>query len=431
MAKSIADARDRWSSPAMEVVQLVLGGCRPRDFRVRLWDGTTWEPEPGQRAGFTLVLHHPGALRKMFLHNSELSLGEAYIHGDFDLEGDMESSFALGDRLTVLRPGIADRLRCARQLRKLPPGECLAGGRRPAGLSGRLHSPARDRKAVRYHYDLSNAFYALWLDRRMVYSTAYFADAGEDLDTAQERKLEYICRKLRLRAGERLLDIGCGWGGLILYAAKTRGVDATGITLSAPQAELAAERIREEGLGDRCRVEVRDYREVDEPGAFDKIASVGMVEHVGESRLAEYFAQAFRLLRPGGVFLNHGIATRALRAAPAGPSFVDQYVFPDGELVPISTNLRAAEHSGFEVRDVESLREHYLLTLRQWLRRLDSRFAEAVRLTDEVTCRTWRLYLSGAAYRFRVGDNNVFQSLLVKPDGGSSGLPLTRGDWYG
>ncbi len=430
MAKSMADAHDRFREPAMAVLRMALGGCRPRDFRVRLWDGTTWEPEPGQAAVFTLVLHHPGALRKMFLHNSELALGEAYIHGDFDLEGDMESAFELGDRLAAQRPGVAERLRCMRQLMSLPSGERLAGGRRPMRLAGRLHSPTRDRKAVRYHYDLSNDFYSLWLDRRMVYSTAYFGDAADDLDTAQERKLDYICRKLRLRAGERLLDIGCGWGGLILYAAKTRGVDATGITLSAPQALLAAERIREEGLADRCRVEVGDYRELDEPGAFDKIASIGMVEHVGESRLAEYFAQAFRLLRPGGVFLNHGIAVRALRQSPGGPSFVDRYVFPDGELLPISTSLGAAEGCGFEVRDVESLREHYLLTLRQWVRRLEARFAEAVRVTDEVTCRTWRLYLSGAAYRFRVGDNNVYQSLLVKPDGGRSGLPLTRTDWY-
>ena len=430
MADSIAVTPDRFAQTGLDILQTILADCRPINFSVRMWDGTTWGPEEGHKAIFTMVINRPGALRRMFLKISDLSVGEAYIYGDFDIEGDFESAFVLEGYFGGLRPGVTDRLRLARQLMKLPFDDLPSGGRGPASPSGALHSLARDREVVRYHYDVSNAFYALWLDRRMVYSTAYFTDPGEDLDTAQVRKLDYICRKLRLRRGERLLDIGCGWGGLVIHAAKTQGVEAVGITLSTPQAELARERIREEGLGDRCRVEVKDYREVDDPAGFDKIASVGMFEHVGESLLEEYFARAWRLLRPGGVFLNHGIAASAIPPIHPGPYFADHYVFPDGDFVPVSTTLRAAERCGFEVRDVESLREHYLLTLRHWVRRLEARYMDAKRDTDEVTCRVWRLYLYGAAYRFRVGATNVYQALLAKPDSGRSGLPLTRRDWY-
>lgn len=430
MANSTAVAPDRFMKPCLEILQTILAGCCLVNFSVRMWDGTTLGPQKGQKAMFTLAIHRPGALRRMFLQVSDLSLGEAYIRGDFDVEGDFESAFSLEGTFGNLRLRRADRLRLRRQLRKLPTDDLPSGGRRPASLSGALHSLGRDREAVRYHYDVSNAFYALWLDRRMVYSSAYFADPGEDLEAAQERKLDYICRKLRLRRGERLLDIGCGWGGLVIHAAKTRGVEAVGITLSTPQAELARKWIGEEGLGDRCRVEVMDYREVDDPAGFDKIASVGMFEHVGESLLEEYFARAFRLLRPGGVFLNHGISATATAPIHPGPYFADHYIFPDGDLVPVGTTLRAAERSGFEVRDVESLREHYLLTLRHWVRRLEARYADAMRITDETTCRVWRLYLYGAAYRFRVGAVNVHQALLAKPDDGRSGLPLTRQDWY-
>lgn len=430
MPDPLAATPDRLSQTGLSILQTVLAGFHPRNFSVRMWDGTTWGPEAGSTADFTMVLNRPGALRRMFLGISDLTLGEAYIHGDFDIEGDFESAFVLERYFTGLRPGIAERLWLTRQLLTLPSDDLPAGGKLPASLSGRRHSPGRDREAVRYHYDVSNAFFALWLDRRMVYSAAYFTDPGEDLETAQERKLDYICRKLRLRRGERFLDIGCGWGGLVIHAAKTRGVKAVGITLSPPQAELARERIREEGLADRCRVEVMDYRELDDPAGYDKIASVGMFEHVGESLLEEYFARSYRLLAPCGLFLNHGIAASATWPSHPGPYFSDHYVFPDGDLVPVSTTLRAAERSGFEVRDVESLREHYHLTLRHWVRRLEAGYGDARRVTDEVTCRVWRLYLHGAAYRFRAGATNVYQALLVKPDGGKSGLPLTRRDWY-
>jgi cyclopropane-fatty-acyl-phospholipid synthase len=251
------------------------------------------------------------------------------------------------------------------------------------------------------------------------------------LDGAQENKLEHICRKLRLRPGQRLLDIGCGWGGLIIYAAQHYGVDATGITLSQPQADLANQRIAQAGLEDRCRAVVRDYRELDVAQGFDALASIGMFEHVGAARLQTYFHQAWRLLRTGGLFLNHGITRRVGDPILQRRTFSSTYVFPDCELVPISTSLRIAESVGFEVRDVESLREHYAFTLRHWVRRLEAEHKRALQFVDEPTYRVWRLFMSGSAYSFTIGRLNVHQALLVKPGSkGKSGLPLTRMDLY-
>ena len=418
---------------SLAFLENLLGDYRPRDFAVRLWDGTTWDSEPGRPARFALVLKHPGALRSMFWPPGEISLAEAYIYGDFDIEGGIEDVFGLADHLLTRRQSPAERLPQARRVLSLPAsrGDGRARpGREAARLRGARHSKERDRQAVTYHYDVPGEFYALWLDERMVYSCAYFAAPEEDLDSAQERKLDYICRKLRLRPGERLLDIGCGWGGLIIHAAHRYGVRARGITLSEPQAELANERIRRAGLADSCRVEVRDYREIEEPDGYDKLVSVGMFEHVGEARLPEYFLRAHRLLRPGGVFLNHGISRNPITPVRHGPNFVSRYVFPGGELVPIATSIGAAEGRGFEVRDVESLREHYALTLGHWVRRLEARADEARRITDETTYRVWRLYMSGSAHGFRTGRLNVYQTLLSKPELGESGLPLTRADWY-
>jgi cyclopropane-fatty-acyl-phospholipid synthase len=422
---------DKTASHSLAFLQALLGDYHPRNFEVRLWEGSRW-PAETDPTRFTLVLKHAGALRRMFQNpTSDLSLGEAYIYDDFDIEGDIEAAFPVASYLMSLDWGLAARLRLGWELLHLPDTREHGGdGRQAATLSGEPHSLERDRQAVTYHYDVPGDFYALWLDRRMVYSCAYFADPGEDLDTAQERKLDYLCRKLRLRPGERLLDIGCGWGGLVIYAAQRYGAQALGITLSQPQAELANARIQQAGLGDCCRVEVRDYRELKEPGAFDKLVSVGMFEHVGEALLAAYFQQAWRLLRPGGVFLNHGIARPATDPLPKGPTFSDRYVFPDGELVPISVTLHHAEETGFEVRDVESLREHYALTLRHWVCRLEARHQQTLAVVDEPTYRVWRLFMSGSAYGFSAGRSNVYQALLIKPDSGKSGLPLTRADWY-
>lgn len=408
-----------------------LFGADSGQVGVRLWNGIAWpddEPRP-----VTLALKHPGALRAMFLPGTEVGLAEAYLYDDVDIEGEMEQVFSLAESLVQRAGDWRVRLRLARDLLRLPKSMAPRTTQRGrARLRGRRHSIERDRAAIRYHYDVSNDFYGLWLDERMVYSCAYFRSPDDTLDDAQAQKLDYICRKLRLQPGQRLLDIGCGWGGLVLWAAEHYGVDATGITLSERQAELANQRIADAGLSHRCRVELRDYREVPGESCYDALVSVGMFEHVGEALLPEYFRRARALLRPGGPFLNHGIACRMRRPEPRrGATLSETYVFPDGELAPISATLRAAEEAGLEVRDVESLREHYARTLRHWVRRLEAHHDEALQCVDEVTYRVWRLFMAGSAHGFASGRLNVYQTLLVKPDAaGRSNQPLTREDWY-
>ena len=399
------------------------------NFQVRFWDHRTWGAI--QQPSFTLVLKHPGALREMFLRPSELSLGEAYIFDDFDIEGDIEASFEMADYLLGQRTrSLLQSIYLASLLRKLPGSRQARDNRRPATLIGLAHSKDRDCQAVRYHYDLPPAFFALFLDQRLVYSCGYFTSVEEtSIDQAQLDKLDYICRKLRLHQDDRLLDIGCGWGALLIHAAAHYGVQAWGITLSPPQAEVARQRVQDSGLNDRCHVEVCDYRDLESTQQFDKIVSVGMFEHVGEALLPDYFGRVWQLLRPGGVFLNHGIAASTTWKRQ-GPSFADRYVFPDGELVPVSTSLRAAEESGFEVRDVENLREHYALTVHSWLRRLEAHATEAREITDDTTYRIWRLYMAAGRHRFRSGRLKLHQLLLSKSLRGESNLPLTRTDWY-
>jgi cyclopropane-fatty-acyl-phospholipid synthase len=409
----------------------VLGTYQPRDFAVRFWDGTTWEPAPGSAARFTLVLHHPGALRRMFLPPNDRSLGEAYIFGDFDIEGDFTAVFPVAEYLFNHPLGTRERLQLASQLLRLPPSPSAPRHIAGPNLRGARHTKARDQQAVAYHYNRSNAFYALWLDPLMVYSCAYFQTPTDTLADAQAQKIAMLCRKLRLKPGERLLDIGCGWGGLVISAAQHFGVQAHGITLSQAQAEFAQQRITELGLQDRCTVEFRDYRDLPAVETYDKLVSVGMCEHVGEAQLPAFFQQAWRVLKPGGVFLNHGIATPGHVTQGIQPrSFVDTYVFPDGELVPLFVTLQAAERQHFEVRDVESLREHYALTLQHWVRNLEAHADAAQRMTDAVAYRIWRLYLAGSIWNFQSGNSTIYQMLLAKPQQGHSGLPLTRNDWY-
>jgi len=422
---------DDAATKALTILQLLLRDYHPRDFAVCFWDGSQW-PAESNSPRFKLIFKHPDALRSILRNSAtDLSISEAYIHDNLDVEGDFEAAMPVGYHLLSRRWPATTMLKLGWHLFRMPAAvHFLRNGKRPARLRGELHSRERDRQAVTFHYNVSNGFYALWLDERMVYSCAYFENANEDLETAQARKLDYICRKLRLRPGERLLDIGCGWGGLVIHAAQRYGVEVLGITLSRNQADLANERIVRAGLEKRCRVEVRDYRDLNDTGGFDKLVSVGMFEHVGESRLPVYFRHAWRLLRPGGVFLNHGIARRTTDPEPAGPTFISRYVFPDGELLPINATLRYAEEAGFEVRDVESLREHYMLTLRHWARALELHRGQALQVVGEPTYRVWRLFLHGSAHGFAVGSLNIYQAVLLKPNAGQSGLPLTRGDWY-
>lgn len=420
----------------------LFGRHGPREFAIRLWDGQMLPAEGGLAPRFTLVLTHPGALRRMFLPPGELTVAEAYVRGDFDLEGDIVGAMVLATTFASLTPG--GWLRLARRAMALPhtdPPDAFEVGRQPARMRGRLHSRERDRAAVTYHYDVGNEFYSLFLGKWMAYSCAYFPTREADLDTAQAGKFEHICRKLRLRPGERLLDIGCGWGGLVVYAAQHYGVQATGITLSQPQAEYAREWIQRAGLANRAQIEVRDYRDVVADQPFDRIASVGMVEHVGRANLPTYFASAFRVLRPGGLFLNHGMTDQPNAADDKVQDwiqrtffqrgqFVQRYVFPDGGSGPIDEVLCIAGQAGFEVRDVESLREHYALTARHWIRNLEAHHAEAVHLKDERTYRIWRLYLAAGVQEAELGRANIFQALLSKDRYGVAEVPLTRADLY-
>jgi cyclopropane-fatty-acyl-phospholipid synthase len=441
-----------------ELLEWLFGRLERRDFDMRLWNGEVLSGNTGY-AAFTLVLNHPGALRAMFRPPIELSLGEAFIYNDFDIEGDIHAAIRVMSGVSPALFSTNALFTLMRNWLTLPRGHNTHIGRGPARLSGRPHSRERDHAAIRYHYDVGNDFYALWLDKYMQYSCAYFPTEDADLDTAQAYKLETICRKLQLQPGDRLLDIGCGWGGLIRYAVENYGVRALGVTLSENQVDYANAQLAQAGLGDRAVVKLLDYRDGG-IGTFDKIVSVGMFEHVGRSHLPQYFAEAYRLLKPGGLFLNHGISRRAPRqhvavhdsrpcCLPSEPpgrtslwqkfvdrrilgagSFIQRYIFPDGELIPVSEAGLVAEKAGFELRDVENLREHYALTLRQWVKRLEMRQDVATAVTDEVTYRTWRLYMASVTQGFEESLINVNQMLLSKPENGDSCLPLTRTHLY-
>lgn len=384
-----------------------------QSFAIRLWTGATLRSQTITKPEFTIVLKHPGALRRMFAHATEVNMGEAYVFDDYDVEGDMEAAVRFGTHLMSLDAGVVAGLRLRMLIEELPSGGPPRKLRSPH-LKGHLHSRERDRAAIRYHYDVSNDFYSLFLDRRMMYSAAHFSHPDEDLDIAQERKLEAICRRLRLRAGERFLDIGCGWGGLIIYAAKHYGVEAVGITLSEQQAAVATERIRQAGLADRCRVHIRDYRDLEREGTFHKIASIGMVEHVGAQNLRSYFRAINRLLEHGGALLNSGIARPPWEPAHRKGSFTETYVFPDGDLETIPETIQAAEEARLELDSAENHRRDYAFTLRHWVRRLQARANDARRIADDVTYRIWRLYMAGSAARFIAGEIDLLFALFYK-----------------
>lgn len=417
-------------SITLEILNEILPREKMGSIQVRLWDGTVW-PGTGDSPA-TLVLNHPGALREMLLPGTEVGIAEAYLYDDIDIEGKIKDIFVLADVLTEDISGLTKKLKLYTKLRQLPESlDRLPLQRGPARLDGKRHSIQRDKQAVTYHYNVSNDFYALFLDPLMVYSCAYFLTPEDSLAKAQEQKLDYLCHKLRLQPGQRILDLGCGWGGLITWAVQHYGVDATGITLSQPQADYANRRIAELGLADHCHALVVDYREVPEAKPYDALVSVGMFEHVGEEKLADYFSKAFRLVKPQGVFLNHAISSTSLQMRNEKGSFSDAYVFPDGELVQIHRTIAHAEGAGFETRDVESLREHYALTLQHWVERLEKNHDRALEFVDEATYRVWRLFMAGSIYNFDVRKQNIYQTLLVKPDEkGRSGIPLTRKDWY-
>lgn len=395
-----------------QIYDLLVDKATATPPAMRTWTGETWGPAD---AATTIVLRHPGALRAALLPPSDLVAGEAYIYDDIDVEGELFDMLHWAAELDALRTSPLAVLQLLRLLRRLPQESRRRTAARP-NLGGRLHSLRRDSKAVRHHYDTGNDFFELFLDPEMVYSCAYFLDPAEPLATAQVRKLDLICRKLQLRPGQRLLDVGCGWGALVRHAAAHYGVDAVGVTLSPEQAAEAKLRAKEDGLDDRVTIEVRDYREVG--GRFDAIASVGMFEHVGGGELETYFRKLHELLKPAGVLLNHGITTRSRpqRWARKKPSFVNTYVFPDGELLPIETTVRTAEEAGFEARDAESMRASYALTLRHWVENLEKNQPAAVAAADEITYRIWRMYMAGSVAAFESGAISIYQVIYTRRD---------------
>ncbi|HUG10518.1 MAG TPA: cyclopropane-fatty-acyl-phospholipid synthase family protein [Opitutaceae bacterium] len=395
---------------------------------IKLWDGALWPDETPRAA--TVDLKHPGSLRAMLEGGNAKGLGEAFVRGDYDVEGDLEKAVEMALALEDRPHGWLESLTNFYRVHRLPPGP-----RETAETAGKWkgsrHSPSRDRDVVSYHYDVSNDFYQLWLDMEMAYSCAYFETPDTPLDAAQRAKFRMLCRKLRLRPGQRLLDIGCGWGGFARFAARTCGVEVLGITLSENQAALAAQRTRDAGMSECVKIERRDYRHLESAGEFDAVASVGMAEHVGRENLKDYFATVRSLLKPGGVFLNHAIGEGRSEKRFQGPSFIDAYVFPDSDIPPLPIVLVAAEDAGFEIRDVENLREHYMLTLRHWVRRLEENREKARSMVSDATYRVWRLYMAASAHGFDHGNLAIYQTLLAKPHAdGLANLPLTRRDWY-
>ena len=377
-------------------------------LKLQLWDGN--EIDIGPTPCVTLVIKDPSLVTRLRQPSLDV-LGAAYVEGQIDLLGPVDEVIRIGDVIT------------------------RALGEDDLALPAReAHDKATDAEAISYHYDLSNDFYRLWLDKDMVYSCAYFETGSEDLEQAQQAKLRHLCRKLRLKPGERLLDVGCGWGGLARYAAREFGAKVFGITLSREQLELARERVVAQGLQEQITLELMDYRDLPQDGRFDKVVSVGMFEHVGHANLPLYCQQLFGAVRPGGLVLNHGITSRHLDGRPVAHGageFIDRYVFPHGELPHLVKISSCISEAGLEIVDVESLRLHYARTLQLWSERLEEHLQEAQQLVAERALRIWRVYLAGCAYGFRRDWIDLHQILASKPlPDGTHELPWTRADLY-
>lgn len=404
---------------ADRIVGVIGGGL---DVAIECFDGSYAGPRD---ATTTIVVRNPDALRRIVGAPGELGAARAYVAGDLDVVGPIFPVLELAERFAALRRSPRAWIEIARIAAPLgvhrvpPPPE-------EAHVRGRRHSKHRDRDAISYHYDVSNAFYRLVLGPTMTYSCAVWSNRDVGLDRAQRDKYDLICRKLGLRPGVRLLDVGCGWGGMVMHAAQHYGVQAVGVTISRQQAQHARHAVAEAGLADRVAIRFQDYRDIDAP-PFDAISSIGMFEHVGLAHLSDYFDAMARLLVPGGRFLNHGIACRWANGRISPRGFMARYVFPDGELHEVGRVVSRVQHAGLEVRDVENLREHYALTLRAWVQNLERNWDAAVREAGEGRARVWRLYMAACALAFEQGDISVDQVLSVKLDHGRSGMPLRRG----
>jgi cyclopropane-fatty-acyl-phospholipid synthase len=406
----------------------LFGGEMP--FRLRAWDAS----ESGPANAPVAILRSPNALRRLVWSPGELGLAQAYVTGELDVEGDVRDALA---RVwaTVRERGISRHRLPARQLAQAARlaiqlgavGRPVPAPASQAKLGGRLHTRRRDRSAIAHHYDLSNAFYGLVLDSRMAYSSAYWRsdEPGYGLAEAQRDKFDLVCRKLALEPGQRLLDVGCGWGSISLHAAEHYGVQVTGVTLSREQQSFASKRASEEGLADRVDIRLQDYRDVVD-GPYDAVVSLEMGEHVGQRNYPVYASQLFRQLRPQGRLVLQQMSRRGEH--PGGGAFIESFIAPDMHMRPVGQTVDLLENAGFEVRDVHALREHYVRTVDAWYDTFESRWDEVVALVGEEVARVWRLYLVGGALAFQEGRMGVDQILAVRPDaGGVSGMPPTRG----
>lgn len=411
-----------------------------RSFRgsaaLRLWNDVTHHIGHASPA-FTLVIRDPAVLRALVLDRSPILLADAYFRNRLDFEGDLYAALRLKGHFQTLALSLRERCALLFDAMRLPRKPHPTLSLPPAAVLNvheafsHSHSKQSDRAAISFHYDVSNNFYKLWLDEQMVYSCAYFDTPDDTLDQAQRNKLDHICRKLRLAPGERFLDIGCGWGALVCWAARNYGVRAHGITLSREQYEHAQQRIAAEGLRDLVTIEVRDYRDLKGEAVYDKVASIGMFEHVGLANLPVYNATVSRVLRPGGLFLNHGIThDEEGWQRTVDTEFINRYVFPDGELDTVSNIQRGMEHTGFEIQDVEALRRHYALTLRHWVQRLEAAHNETLQYVSETAYRVWRLYMAACALEFEAEGTGIYQILASKRGTATLPLPLTRRDLY-
>jgi cyclopropane-fatty-acyl-phospholipid synthase len=379
-----------------------------RPFEVRFWDGSALRATAG--AGPTFELRSARAVAHVLRAPGRLGLGRAYVEGSLDAD-DLDAAFAVIDAWAPPPMGRARRMRLLGAAGLAAAAAPLA--RRPGlelVLRGERHTKERDAAAVRYHYDVGNEFFALFLDRSMTYSCALFSLGARTLEEAQEAKLGLVARKLGLEPGHRLLDVGCGWGSFAIHAARELDVSVLGVTLSREQADLARERVSEAGLAERAEIRVADYRDLREP-PFDAIASIGMVEHVGARRIDEYARRLASLLRPGGRLLNHGISALRADDDAAGDTFTDRYVFPDGEPLYLSRIQLALERAGLACEHVECFADDYATTLAHWAQRLDRHLDEARRLAGPERTRVWRLYLRGARVGFETGHTAVYQVL--------------------
>ncbi len=391
---------------------------------IQLWDGSLFKGAEDARC--VLFIHHPGVLRDLILYRDLVKLAEAFIVGYIDVTGDLEVLFQIEPYLKTLELSYHTRLQLLLDALRLP--SLGKYGHNPQVKAGEKQQQ-NSRRAISYHYDVGNDFYRLWLDHNMVYSCAYFRDAEQSLDEAQDDKLDYLCRKLRLQPGQTLLDIGCGWGALALWAVRHYNVNVHGVTLSEEQQTLANDRIKQAGLEHRITIDLCDYRNLPDNITYDRIVSVGMFEHLGVKNFPQYFGKVKQLLKPGGLFLNHGITIKENKKQSPMKRFINQYIFPDGELARISDVNDAMEQAGFEIIDVESLRRHYALTLRCWVKALERKKQRAIALTSDETYRLWLLYMSGFAYYFDEGTVNLHQ-ILVTPQQSKLSIPLRREDLY-